>query len=334
MTRHLVLDDSYLPDEDIGLFLQSKFDEIKWNHPLRNLLPSGWPSDSELVCLVEKSSGQLDIIFGLSNLGVDTPFAELDALYIHIFSKVRDINRALEILSLLVLNKANIPLTPQLLEDIFFLRHGDVYIILSDLHSILWLTGEEQERLKYHNLLSEFLGDPIHSQEVYVDGNKFATLATELAENIFGLIPMVITPCPVDGEDTPDVWGGVKLIDNTEDAFLACALSCLPDCLERASPSKDLVLFLQNHQIHSNWPIQGHSSEVIVAAIHAYILRCNVSEVPDMNLEQSNVTDGLRCNFSEVLDMNLEQSNVTDGLGCMAGIVSLVKQNKSNCIVM
>ncbi|KAF8801487.1 hypothetical protein BYT27DRAFT_7174195 [Phlegmacium glaucopus] len=512
MTRYLALDDSYRPDEDIKLFFQSKFDEIKRNHPLRNHLPPEWPSASELVRLVQKSSGQfiyactvmkyldspddwptdrLDIIFGLSNPGVDTPFAELDALYIHIFSKVRNITRALEILSLLLLTPVVRPITPQLLEDLFFLRHGDVYIILNALHSIMdvpvpstdivsptiriyhaslgdflldksrsaklyidagsahanltqyflkhlsntdhhtsqddgfftvafinhcplsyptpellddlsrfdfyrfltildspiriryipylfdWLKEhshnnspgknlysrylfswdqylksnqlaplmissnlaplvvaammlptfprhfhplmkclgsglndhsfdefsgacssifptawfmDSKEPRKYHNLLSEFLGDPIRSKEFYIDGNKFATLATALAGILFGPTLRVMTP---HEENTPDTWRYL-----TQDEFLACAFSCLPDCLERASPSKDLVLFLQNHQIPSIWQhdlFVDHSSEANFAAINAYILRCNVSEVPDIKLEQSNGTDGLEC---------------------------------------
>ncbi|KAF8801253.1 hypothetical protein BYT27DRAFT_7310893 [Phlegmacium glaucopus] len=203
MTRQLALDDSHDPDEDIKLFFQLKFDKIKRNHPLRNLLPSGWPSDSELIHLVQKSSGQfiyastvmkyldsphhrptdgLDIIFGLSNLGVDTPFAKLDALYIHIFSHVKDINRALEILSLLVLNKVNIPLTPQLLENIFFLRPGDVYIILSDLHSIMDVPApatnmNSSEIPIYHASLGDFLLDEARSAKFYIDvGNAHAKL--------------------------------------------------------------------------------------------------------------------------------------------------------------
>jgi hypothetical protein len=38
---------------------------------------------------------------------------------------------------------------------------------------------------KYHLLLSEFLGDPRRSKEFYIDGDKFATLATTFAKNIF-----------------------------------------------------------------------------------------------------------------------------------------------------
>ena len=38
---------------------------------------------------------------------------------------------------------------------------------------------------KYHLLLLDFLGDPRRSKEFYIDGDKFATLATTFAKYIF-----------------------------------------------------------------------------------------------------------------------------------------------------
>ncbi|KAF8806763.1 hypothetical protein BYT27DRAFT_7233598 [Phlegmacium glaucopus] len=164
-TSYLALDDSYCPDDDIRWFFQSKFDEIKENHPLRDLLPPRWPSDSRLVQKASRQfiyastvmkyldsphhwpTNRLNIVFGLSNPGVDTPFAELDALYIHIFSAVQNIERALEILSLLVLTQNQTLITPQLIENIFGLRHGDVHIILSDLHSIMKIPPPSNNRM-------------------------------------------------------------------------------------------------------------------------------------------------------------------------------------------
>ena len=45
--------------------------------------------------------------------------------------------------------------------------------------------NEEVHMAKYHILLSEFLGDPIRSNEFYIDGNKFAGLATAFVKYIF-----------------------------------------------------------------------------------------------------------------------------------------------------
>ena len=102
ITTTLALDDSYLPDADIKLFLEANFDVIKRDHPLRHQLPGSWPSSLEIDHIVRKSSGQfiyastvmkyvessrhwptdrLEIIFGIMSRGKDTPFADLDGLY-------------------------------------------------------------------------------------------------------------------------------------------------------------------------------------------------------------------------------------------------------------
>ncbi|KAF8815945.1 hypothetical protein BYT27DRAFT_7186431 [Phlegmacium glaucopus] len=522
MTRQLALDDSCCPNNDIKLFFQSKFDNIKRNHPLHDLLPPDWPSDSVLDCLVQKSCGQfgyastvmkyvdshhhwppdqLNIIFGLSNPGVETPFTELDALYIHIFSTVKNIDKALEILSLLVLKQTDMELTPQLLEDLFFLRRGDVYIILSDLHSIVdvpapadrassvirifyaslgdflldksrsaklfidagnahanltryfikhlskidlptskdvthesfahaftmhcplsspmpellddlddfdfyrflttfgslgmvkkhlsyvfdWLKGLSQnhpsqknlysqnllsldmylrsglalltsssslaqlvvtgvmlprfhhyylsatvylgadldqesfntfqrasfpiicpydldntylgveEMAAYYGLLSEFLDDPLRSKEFYIDGNKYADLAMAFAKNLFS------PPMPSDtaSEDSP-----------VQDAFSAYYFSCLSFCLLKASPSKSLAMFLQDHEIPSYVQYYGHSLEAIVEAIENYTLRCNISKVPNKNIiiNQSDQMDGHNC-IAQIVSTDDPKSN-------------------------
>ena len=220
MTRRLALDDSYRPDDDIKLFLQSKFDEIKKNHPLCSLLPPEWPSDSNIGHLVQKSSGQfiyastvmkyldsphslptdgLDVIFGLSNPGIDTPFAELDALYIHIFSTVKNPNKVLEILGFILLRQVDVDASaelwtrrllspqliaaaPQLLEDLFFLRRGEIYIILTDLHSIVDVPAPDTDRTLstirlFHASLGDFLLDKSRSATFYIDaGNAHANL--------------------------------------------------------------------------------------------------------------------------------------------------------------
>jgi hypothetical protein len=108
----IALDATYQPDDDIRVFLVSTFDEIKRKHPSRAHLPMSWPSSKDIGWLVRKSSGQfrvfastvtkydnfschwppgrLKIIFGQSELGQETPFAELDSLYHLILSSVVD----------------------------------------------------------------------------------------------------------------------------------------------------------------------------------------------------------------------------------------------------
>ncbi len=101
--------DKYLPDVDILRFLKDKFVEIKETHPLADMIDPRWPAEQDIHKLVAKSSGQfiyasvvikflsspsqhpaqrLEIVQGLQPAGNDTPFAQLDALYRHIFSTV------------------------------------------------------------------------------------------------------------------------------------------------------------------------------------------------------------------------------------------------------
>ena len=46
-------------------------------------------------------------------------------------------------------------------------------------------TGREGHMVKYHILLSDFLGDPMRSHEFHIEGNKFASLATAFAKYLF-----------------------------------------------------------------------------------------------------------------------------------------------------
>ncbi|KIM40824.1 hypothetical protein M413DRAFT_154407 [Hebeloma cylindrosporum] len=111
-TTRIALDDSYLPANDIELFFIDKFHEIKSTHRLRRYIPPQWPHPEVLEQLVEKASGQfiyastvinyvssirhkphdrLDVILGIHPPQRDLPFAELDALYVHILSGVDDL---------------------------------------------------------------------------------------------------------------------------------------------------------------------------------------------------------------------------------------------------
>jgi len=120
----IALDDAYQADDDIQVFLQSTFDEIKRKHPSRGHFPISWPSVEDIRRLVRKSSGQfifastvakyvnshrhwppdrLKIIFGQSAPGQETPFAELDSLYHLILSSVADTEKLEDVLMFLVL---------------------------------------------------------------------------------------------------------------------------------------------------------------------------------------------------------------------------------------
>src|SRR5271168_2557695 len=160
--RRLALDDTYKPDDDIRLFFSDTFKHIKRTHPLRSSIPELWPTEELLETLVEKSSGQfiyaatvvkfvesnrhrptarLKMILEMSPPGAVNPFAELDALYHHIFSSVDDIQLTLRVLGLYVM-------TPDFAEylssyafmppELFLsLEEGDIQMALINLPSIV-----------------------------------------------------------------------------------------------------------------------------------------------------------------------------------------------------
>ena len=211
ITSPLVLDEKYHPDDDIRLFLVESFESVKRTHELRSLLPRDWPTQNDIDHLVRKSSGQfiyaatvvkfvrssssrpkeqLDIILGIAPAGTAAPFAELDALYNHIFSLVlKDhLPRALEILSFFMLVDLDMDyLTVRQVETFLSYAHGDLQLNLIDLHSVLHVPAikagdndeDNDDELHFHHAsLRDFLLDPSRSNDFYIDqGKAYARIA-------------------------------------------------------------------------------------------------------------------------------------------------------------
>jgi hypothetical protein len=199
----IALDDAYQPNKDIQVFLQSKFDEINQKHPSRAHFPTSWPSSEDIRRLVEKSSGQfifastvakyvnshrhwppdrLKIIFGQSKPGQETPFAELDSLYHLILSSVANIERVKDLLTFLVLHpiRGEGMHTTTSIERFLFYRPGEMDMILSDLHSIIYVppTGNGFSELRFfHASLPDFLQDRSRSTDFFLNrGAEYAKL--------------------------------------------------------------------------------------------------------------------------------------------------------------
>ncbi|KAF5313551.1 hypothetical protein D9619_013744 [Psilocybe cf. subviscida] len=124
LLRRMELNYKWNPDDDIRTFLNASFADIRRSHFYfrRRPVDERWPESSAIDTLVNKSSGQfiyasivlkyiksdenydpvarLTTILDLNN-NKDQPYAELDALYKHVFSQIRgtDRDRVLVILS-------------------------------------------------------------------------------------------------------------------------------------------------------------------------------------------------------------------------------------------
>ncbi|KAF8801445.1 hypothetical protein BYT27DRAFT_7198239 [Phlegmacium glaucopus] len=226
MTLRLVLDDHYQPDEDIRLFLISKFKEIKAKHLLALHLPPSWPSASEVENLVCKSSGQfiyastvikfvesrrhrptdrLDIIFGLKTAGKQVPFAELDALYRLIFLSAENIEAVLEVFAFRLLFRDILAdsifsqagtYTPYIVESFLGYQPGELQIILADLHSVIFVpsanrNSEEDQLQIFHASLGDFLLDRSRSGDLFIDASKaHARMAEICIQHVTPLLEM------------------------------------------------------------------------------------------------------------------------------------------------
>jgi hypothetical protein len=185
LTR-LFLDHSYLPDDDIERFLRDRFEEIKEAHPFRQSIPSPWPTDTIIRTLVHKSSGQfiyastvikyvdssrhkpqnrLEIVLNLRPPTRDLPFAELDALYTHIFSSVEEIELVLDVISFFL--DDSVPVTDEI-ERILSLDSGDVKMLFCDLGSLITIKPSGYLHME-HASMSDFLLDKTRSKNLYID---------------------------------------------------------------------------------------------------------------------------------------------------------------------
>ena len=204
---HLELNNDFLPDEDIRLFLIDKFHEIKTCHPFHARIPSVWPSKKQMDDLISKASGQfiyaslavrftnsacdspmrqLDIILGLRPpINHDLPFAELDALYTFILSCTKNLDIVLNILgvdSALVEADYEFDSSVEAVESVLNLEDGDVCIYLSPLNSLLevddWGDGVHVIRF-HHTSFGDFLNNPERSKDYCIDAGKYHSLIAQ-----------------------------------------------------------------------------------------------------------------------------------------------------------
>ena len=189
VTTRIALDDSYLPDNDIQLFLTDKFQEIKSTHPRRAHIPPQWPLPDILNQLVAKSSGQfiyastiiryvtsirhkptdrLDIVLGIRPPHRDLPFSELDALYAQILGCVEDIEHVLKILGFVFFCRYLSHIL--VMEELLFLQPGDIELYLADLNSLITVDHEPLMHVRIlHASFTDFLVDPTRSKIFWIN---------------------------------------------------------------------------------------------------------------------------------------------------------------------
>lgn len=117
----------------------------------------------------------MDVILGISpKPNYDTPFAELDALYTHIFVSVEDTPLVKQILAFIALPRTEGDgfgehTTPSMIENLLSLEHGAVTLVLEDLRLVITSDEPDAPPKFLHASLSDFLLDQARSGELFVD---------------------------------------------------------------------------------------------------------------------------------------------------------------------
>jgi hypothetical protein len=193
--KTIPLDDIQASD-DIRRYLNAKFDEIKASHLRSEFLDPNWPSSVVVEQIVEKSSGQfiyasvvigyislphahpanqLDIINGIRPQNPsENPFADLDALYQHIFSRVKRLDTVQNVLALHLMN-FGFPI--YVLESLFRLAAGELEVLFADLNALVRCSaGNPKVGMKIlHASLPDFLLDESRSGDYYINLDEYRT---------------------------------------------------------------------------------------------------------------------------------------------------------------
>ncbi|KAF9482891.1 hypothetical protein BDN70DRAFT_380860 [Pholiota conissans] len=215
LAQSIILNDYYRPDDDIRLYLKENFANNTF-HQQYIKFPSEWPSDDAIEQLVAKSSGQfivaatvvkfvnsprhnpvdrLSAILGMTGGGSENPFATLDAMYSIILSEVHDIQRVLQVMTLLILgtNYSDILTTGV----ISHLLHCNILEVLIDMHSLLLVppTHDSESVLLIHHLqLCDFLMDQSRSRQYFIDVNKGHTFLCQCWLDVILQLPLPKSP--------------------------------------------------------------------------------------------------------------------------------------------
>ena len=179
---------------DVYAYLSANISRIRDNHTFQRYIPHGWPADSDVETIVERSSGQFiyaatvikyidspkhnpchrfQSVLDISAAGARTdPFtAVLDDLYRSLMSSIENLEAAIEILGIQLVWSSSQFWTPRTLDytRVFRLHFTslDADIVLAPLAPVLKC---EDDIIQLHHLsFAEFLLDRARSREFFVN---------------------------------------------------------------------------------------------------------------------------------------------------------------------
>ncbi|KAJ7118236.1 hypothetical protein C8R44DRAFT_878850 [Mycena epipterygia] len=184
--------------EDIRKYLLDEFTRIlREHHTTMARVSKPWPAAEDIDHLVWKSSGyfiyastvitfiddknfrpsdRLDIIMGLAEPDLESPFAALDQLYTQILSDAPGRPRILRILTVIV---AKFDLRVDCIEMLLELKPGDIGLALRGLQSLVKII-DYQTLTVHHASFLDFLNDPTRSGLFYINSQHRSDLARQI----------------------------------------------------------------------------------------------------------------------------------------------------------
>jgi hypothetical protein len=211
ITKRVVLDESFGPNQDIEKYLRDGFESIYYqNSTLMEQVVQPWPGTGILDLLVQKASGQfiyastvlkfvgaefynplsqLDIVLEPSPLD-GTLFSDLDHLYSQILSTYPIPEKLISVLGTIL--ALHCPQPPGVIEDLLGMRVGEVGLVLRGLHSLIRFPHIPDENFTrstdideddgiwlLHASFEDYLVDKNRSGHFFIDTNIFSTQITK-----------------------------------------------------------------------------------------------------------------------------------------------------------
>ncbi|KAK1223414.1 hypothetical protein PQX77_013715 [Marasmius sp. AFHP31] len=255
LTKHIVLDESFLPSRDIERYYLHAFKEIRERPENDGVdFSNPWPSEADLEILVQKSSGQFVYattavkLIGLrcsnpttqlkyilsytpnSPSSESSSFPELDRLYHIILSFSPNNEKLVSVLAAIFILPPLAPSSPKFIELVLGLPSGEVGLTLRFMHSVLNIGGGDVAITAYHTSFTDFLHDRSRSGQFYID--RVASHDVLACQWLRTLTMQV--------QENPDI------ILNTDPSFLPLNLQRLLKtwvhfCLVDDQPAKEII---------------------------------------------------------------------------------------------
>ena len=211
ITKRVVLDDSFGPNQDIERYLRDGFKSIyDQNSTLMEQVARPWPGTGILDLLVQKASGQfiyastvlkfvgaefynplsqLDVVLEPSPLD-GTLFSDLDYLYSQILSTYPIPEKLISVLGTIL--ALHCPQPPGVIEDLLGMKVGEVGLVLRGLHSLIRFPHISDENFTrstdvdegdgirlLHASFEDYLIDKNRSGPFFINTNLFGTQLTK-----------------------------------------------------------------------------------------------------------------------------------------------------------